>query len=248
MEKIITIENIKSFSYCNADKCKKPIRAVVLFFFGLGGSDSFGDEMPEGKMYAEQGILFLAPYYNPWSWMNKQAVEYTEELFEHFNLPANTPIVSTGASMGGLSTLIFTNYAKRTPIACVANCPVCDLPYHFTERRDLPRTIYSAFGNYDCSFEDAMKSNSPLHLVDKMPKTTKYCIFHCEKDDAVNKKIHSDRFVAELKREHYVKYYEIADRGHCDLTDEMRQIYLVFIVDAIKEKENQKYFKCVYEK
>ena len=56
----------------------------------------------------------------------------------------NIPVVSTGGSMGGQSALVYCAYSKRTPVACVANCPVCDTVFHFTERPDLPRTLYSA--------------------------------------------------------------------------------------------------------
>ena len=221
VEKIITIDNLRNFAYYNDKICKTSVRGIVLSFFGLGGSSMFSDETDMGRAYAKEGVLFLVPYYNPWAWMNRQTVDYVDELvdllFEAYGLREDLPIVSTGGSMGGLSALVYTAYAKRTPVSCVASCPVCDLPYHFTERPDLPRTLYSAFGGYSGSFEDALRSASPLHLVDKMPESTAYYLFHCEADKAVNKELHSDRFVEAMRQRHNVTYYSVPDRGHCDL-------------------------------
>ena len=136
--------------------------------------------------------------------------------------------------MGGLACIVYTMYAKHTPVGCVANCPVCDLPYHYTERVDLPRTLYSAFYSYDCTMDEALKSCSPLHLASALPKKTEYTVFHCEKDTAVNIGMHSDRFVAELSKYRHVDYFTVPDKGHCDLGEEntqrFREIALGYIL------------------
>lgn len=88
----------------------------------------YNEDTDEGKFYAENNILYVVPYQNPWAWMNSQTVDFTDEildvLFEAYSLPENLPIASTGGSMGGLSALVYTAYAKRTPTVCAANCPV----------------------------------------------------------------------------------------------------------------------------
>ena len=153
MNKLITFENLSTFCYCNYNLCKLPVRGIVLSFRGLGSMKAFTDESPEvaedAARYGEHGILYIKPNTNPWSWMNRQAVAVTDEIldvvFDHFKLPETTPIVSTGGSMGGQQALVYMLYAKRTPIACAVNCAVCDMPYHYTERPDLPRSMYSAF-------------------------------------------------------------------------------------------------------
>lgn len=239
MEKIITYETIRSFAYSNDAIVTKPVRGIAIDFFGLGGASMFWEDTDAGKFYAERGIILLVPYNNPWAWMNRQAVAYTDELvdvlFEKYSLPDSTPIISTGGSMGGLSALVYTAYAKRTPKACVANCPVCDLPYHYTERPDLPRTLYSAFANYEGTMDDALRSASPLHLAQtgKMPDVD-YTVFHCEKDEAVNKGMHSDKFIAEMQKSRRVTYYAVPDKGHCDLTPEMWDKYRAAVVAAAK--------------
>ena len=240
MERIMTYENIRSFAYVNDRVVKKPIKGVVVSFIGLGDQSMFDSDNDGDTFFCEKGILYVHPYNNPWNWMNKQAVNYTDEildvLFEALDLPEDLPIVSTGGSMGGLSCLVYTHYAKRTPVACVANCPVCDAPYHYTERPDLPRTMYSALYNDTCSLDEALKSISPLHLAPNMPDIP-YTVFHCNKDRAVNIDMHSEKFVAALKATgKTVNYHIVPDMGHCDLTPEMYELYRKYLVDAILDR------------
>ncbi len=228
MRKIITYENLKNFTYTNDDLIRGGIRGIILNFMGLGGASMFS-ENERGSKLAEKGIMYLIPYLNPWNWMNAQAVAYTDELidvlFAHYGLPEETPIVSTGGSMGGLCSLVYTRYAKRMPVACVANCPVCDLLYHYTERPDLPRTLLSAYGLYDAeTLNEAMKTASPLHLADSMPDV-KYTIFHCDEDEAVNLHSHSVKFVEEMKKMHDIELIVVRRREHCDLDEEHKALY-----------------------
>lgn len=236
--KVINADNFRSFAYSSENIVSRPIKGVFVFFFGLGGMDIYKEDIGFGKVLASDGILCIVPYYNPWSWMNRQAVDFTDELldaaFEKYDLSMDTPVVYAGGSMGGLSALVYTTYAKRVPAACVASCPVCDLPYHYTERPDLPRTLYSAFGTYPGTLEDAMKTASPLHLIDKMPESTKYTIFHCSDDHAVNIKKHSERFVEVLSRHHDVTFHIVPGRDHCDLTEEAWVKFYDCVREAVK--------------
>ena len=222
MNKIITYETIRSFAYVNDTICKKPIKGIVINFCGLNNKDMYDEDTNEGVYYGEEGVIYLHPYNNPWSWMNAQAIAYTDEivdvLFEKYDLPKDTPVVSMGHSMGGLASLVYTKYSKRTPVACISNCPVCDLVYHFTERPDLPRTIYSAFWNEEGELNDILKRYSPFHLAPEMPKV-KYYIFHCDKDKSVNLERHSMKFVEAMKAcGRDIELEVIPDRGHCKLT------------------------------
>lgn len=214
-----------------------PVKGIVLSFFGLGGQQMFDEDPAVGKELAQEGIIYIIPYNNPWAWMNPQAVRYTDEIIDtiisHYSLADNIPIVSSGGSMGGLSALVYTRYAKRTPAVCVANCPVCDLPYHYTERPDLPRTLYSAFFNSEAiSIEKALESASPIHLADEMPDIP-YYIFHCESDLAVNINKHSERFVTEMRKKHNVSYFTVPGRGHCDLDEYNAKLFSACIKDPI---------------
>lgn len=238
MKKVITAENVRNFAYVNDAVCSKPVRGIAVDFMGLGGQNRYDEETKFGLKMAEKSILYIVPYLNPWAWMNPQAVRTTDEIldavFERCNLDS-APIVAVGGSMGGQQALVYTRYAKRTPAACVVNCPVCDLPYHYTERPDLPRTLYSAFSMVEAdTIEDAMCDHSPLHLAQKklLPQV-RYVFFHCEEDLAVNKQKHSDRLVEVLREYADVEYHAVPGRGHCDLTDEMRMLYETRIVEAV---------------
>lgn len=236
MKSVITYENLRLFSYSNDHLCHQPIRGVMIDFIGLGDTRMISDDRERMHRFADLGIIFLHPYVNPWAWMNQQTAAFADELVDvlckHYHLPDGVPIVSSGGSMGGLQALVYMVYARRTPVACVANCPVCDLPYHYTERPDLPRTLYSAFGSYDMPLADALASASPVHLADKLPDS-RYFLFHCEEDAAVNQQKHSDVLAARLAGRRQLVYHSVPGRDHCDLPDNMRALYDQYVIDSI---------------
>ncbi len=238
MEKLMTRENLARFAYVNEAVCQKPVRGIVLSFFGLNGNLMFKEDTPEGKYFGQQGILYVVPYYNPWCWMDRQASAYTDEvldvLFSAYDLSADTPVISTGGSMGGLSSLTYMVYARRTPVGCVSNCPVCDLVYHYTERPDMPRTIYSAFWNEEGTLAEVLPRFSPAHLVDEMPDS-EYVIYHCTADKSVNKEKHSDPFVNRMRRAHRIRYIPVPGRGHCDLPADVRADFMAQPVRMIEK-------------
>ncbi|MBP5273853.1 MAG: prolyl oligopeptidase family serine peptidase [Abditibacteriota bacterium] len=218
-DNVITIENIDRFAFTNTSIVKKPVKGVALSFHGLGYTGEITEQNDFTRRLAELGVAFVFPYYGPWSWMNRSGVEYTDALveavFRGFSLPDDAPVVSAGGSMGGLSALVYPVYARRVPVAVAADSPVCDLVYHFTERDDLPRTLLAAFADYDCSFEEALRSASPIHLVDRLPDI-KYYIVHGDKDVLVDKKMHSDRLVGKMKSAGLnVEYVEVPGMEHC---------------------------------
>lgn len=240
MSKIITKDNLDLFAFTNRKALEGKPKAVMLDFHGLGynGMRDINDVNEGEKMYASHGVLYVFPYYGPWNWMNNMGVKYTDDvidaIFDLYELSDETPIISTGGSMGGCSALAYTCHARRTPTACAANCPVCDLPYHYTERPDLPRTLYGAFGHYEGDLMAAIETASPLHLVDKMPTSTKYYVVHGDKDSAVNKGKHSDCFVEAMKKNHDIKYDEVPGMEHCALAGEAWEKYLAFILSFVK--------------
>lgn len=235
MDKIINYGNLRSFAYSNDKLIKGRIKGVVIDFFGLGCQHMMNDkDTNEGIFFAESNIIYLIPYANPWGWMNKAEIALSDEIidviFEKYALGEDTKIASIGGSMGGLCAITYSYYAKRTPYLCVANCPVCDLPYHFTERVDLPRTLYSAFYDEDGGLEDVLKRYSPLHLAEKLPNI-KYAVYHCTKDSSVNIDKHSEGFVRAMSGKN-LTYVRVQDRDHCDLGPE-KQNYLDLIKNTL---------------
>lgn len=230
--------NVDLFAYLEPPKGGVPAHGIVVDFHGLGGGTSMPASMPAGLAYAECGALYVYPYYGPWSWMNDVAVRYCDSVLkaaaERFRLPDDAPVVATGGSMGGLSALVFARYTRMNIVACAANCPVCDLPYHYTERPDLPRTLHAAFGHYACPLQAAIKSASPLHLAPSMPDIP-YYIVHGDADTAVKKAMHSDKLVVEMRRLGCdVTYDEVRGMAHCALPPENEAALRSFVLKNLR--------------
>lgn len=240
MKRVMSYETLRSFTYSNDRLLQGSIKGIVLAFTGLGGQDMYNNEDDYGKRLAKNGIVYLIPYVNPWNWMNEQAVRYTDEIIavlkEQYGFSDNIPVVAMGGSMGGQSALIYTRYAAQTPIACIVNCPVCDMVFHYGERPDLPRTMYSAYGMDDFpTLEEAIAAHSPIHLADEMPDV-KYVVFHCDEDRAVDIHRHSERFVALMQKNHRIEYHVVHGRDHCQLDEKNRALYEKLPEDAILKK------------
>ncbi len=235
MEKLMTYETLRQFAYSNDAICRKPPRGIVLSFYGLNGTTIYGEDPEIARELAQRGIILVYPYTDPWGWMNRQQVGYTDEIVAVLTARyGDLPVVSTGGSMGGLAAITYCRYAARTPVACVANCPVCDLPYHFTERPDLPRTLYNAFYHEEGPIGEVLRTASPLHLADSLPRIP-YRLFHCEEDRAVNLQKHSETFVAAMQAAGQdIRLVTVPGRGHCDLTPEAWEQYYAAIEAALK--------------
>jgi len=88
------------------------------------------------------------------------------------------------------------------------------VPYHSTERVDLPRTFWNAFYGYEEPVETVLQEHSPLAQASHMPDVS-YLVVHGDADTAVNKEKHSDRFVAAMKaHKRRVDYVEVPGMGH----------------------------------
>ena len=193
------------------------IKGVVLSFHGLGGGLKNGPSTEELE-WGRNGGLVVHPYYGPWSWMNRQARAMVDELvdaiYAAYRLPDKTPLICTGASMGGQGSLLYTRYAKRPVNACVAYVPVCDLKFHFHERPDLPPTIRHAMRGYEGNLDRLLAEHSPLRQVAAMPDIP-YLIIHGAKDKAVSKRHHSDKMVAAMRKQKLkVEYIDAGGHGH----------------------------------
>jgi dipeptidyl aminopeptidase/acylaminoacyl peptidase len=196
-----------------------PPRAIVMEFHGLGMVSLKTEVTTTERAWAEAGALVIFPCYGPWSWMNRQARAYVDDMVEAAQKRhglQSAPLISTGGSMGGCSCLLFCRYTRHRVTACSALFPVCDVPFHFTERPDLPRTFRQAFWGYPEPFAEVLKEHSPLHQVAGMPDIP-YQILHGEEDEAVNKTKHSDPFVAAMRKAgRKVEYVEIPGLRHND--------------------------------
>jgi alpha-beta hydrolase superfamily lysophospholipase len=196
---------------------KPPISGLVLRFPGLGSTGMKNEADAMELEWGEAGLLTIAPYQDPWGWMNPRVLHFVDDLVEgicaHHQLDAGIPLLSTGGSMGGHAALLYSIKSRHPVDACMALWPVCDLPYHYTERADLPRTMHHAFG-YEGDIETVLRENSPLHQVKELPDIP-YLIVHGEKDQAVKKSSHSDPMVAAMRqRQLQIEYVERPRLGH----------------------------------
>lgn len=239
----ITKDTLESYAFTNHKHIKGEVKAIVLDFHGLG-SCGLRHECNELELrLANEGILSVFPYYGPWSWMNPQAVRFVDKVLEcacerHGLDIQKTTVISTGGSMGGHSALIYSRYARYTPKACVTNCPVCDFAFHATEREDLPRTVYLAFEGCGMSLQDAILIHSAYHIAEQMPDIP-YYVVHGSCDSAVNKEIHSDRFVKKMREcGKEITYIEVEGMEHCylDPFPEVKEQYYSKIVELALTK------------
>ena len=236
-------EPLERFAYARLPSGGVAPRGVVVHFMGLGsqwqakeGEEPHGLEREGAAAAAAAGAIYVVPYLDPWNWMNAVAVAETDRIvglaLERAGLPPDAPVVSTGGSMGGLCALVWPRYTRRRVVAVAANCPVCDLPFHYAERPDLPRTLRAAFGA-EPDFAAALRAHSPLHLAPELPDVP-YAVFHCAEDRSVAKAAHSDPFVAAMRAlGRRVEYVEVPGRGHCDLDAAARRRYAAFAAASL---------------
>lgn len=216
------------------------IKGVIIQMHGLSVLTLKSEPNTEEQSWIDNGYLVIYPHYGPWCWMNRAAVGMVDAIvdavFETYKLPATTPILTEGGSMGGFCALIYTRYAKRKVAASLANCPVCDIKYHFTERPDLPRTFRCAYWSENKDFDKAMTEHNLMDQVSKMPDIP-YFIMHTTGDQAVNKKRHSDLFVQKMRETGHNKviYNEIEGGKHCGpIPDDVYKAKQEFILQFVK--------------
>lgn len=212
------MKKIHQVAWMGDDYLQGPIRRVVLCLHGLGYN--LDKEEPETLElgYAHAGGLVVFPHYGPWCWMNRSARAFVDDLVESvyacYGLGPDVPLVSTGGSMGGLSSLLYARYGRRRPVACLALCPVCDLKYLFGSRPDFPKTIYHAFRDYTEDLETLLEEHSPVYQVPEMPDIP-YLVVQGGKDVAVSAERHSDIFVQRMRElGRQVEYILVPYMGH----------------------------------
>ena len=224
--------NLWKFAYTN-EEALSTFRGIVVNFHGLNRGLELTRVPDELSAFcSENHLLYVFPYLNPWSWMNSASIEMTDQildaLWQAYQLPAGFPLCLAGRSMGGQCALIYGIHGKYPANSCALNCPVCDLHYHYDEREDVPRTIFSAFCG-EAAPEAAFTRADPMAQQDLLPRIS-YFIAHCECDSKVSKAMHSDRLVAALKkRQIEVEYLSVPDRDHIDLSPEAYQRLFSFI-------------------
>lgn len=236
---MITYDNLRSFCYSNDREIKGEIKGLLISFMGLGNQTMVDDRPQDNSAeLAQNGIIYVVPYLDPWNWMNDMAVKTADLIIDtlkaHYHA-ADLKVGVMGESMGGYNALVFSRFSHHHIVSCVTLCPVCDGVFHITERPDLPRTFWSAYGNAP-DFEAELKKRSPYQNADQM-RDIYYVFFHTAGDKAVHKELHSDKMVMRLKElGKNVRYYEREEGVHCQLCPKDQVLYRE---EAMKELVSQ---------
>ena len=226
--KCINRDTLPYFASTNEMVLTGPVRAVVLEFPGLGGGSCMGGQdavgpytAPYGLYCGHENILLAYVFTGPWSWMNDVAVRIADAvvdaIWDRFQLSDDTPLISTGGSMGGCGALLYSVYGRRTPSACATNGPACDALDLYKSAPDFARTLFNAVAHYDCDLEEALASLSAIRLVDRMPNIP-YYIVHTDMDEAIPIERHSGALVPLMRQRGLdVTFNVVPNRRHCDL-------------------------------
>lgn len=209
---------LEKVAWLGFDFVKKPVTGIMLRFAGLGYTGRKTDLDGFEIELSHAGVLPVVVYHDPWGWMNRRTRNLVDDVIESLRLQhqlgPDIPLFSTGGSMGGHAALLYSIKSRHQVAACMAVCPVCDLPFHYNERPDLPRTMHHAFDNYE-NIDAALVEHSPLHQVHALPDIP-YIILHATKDPQVSREAHSEPMVAAMRaRKLNVDYMECPLMIHC---------------------------------
>ncbi len=235
---MITPTLLDKFAWLGTECVKLPISGIVLRFPGLGSTGMKVDPDAYDLEWGQSGALTVLAYQDPWGWMNPSVQHFIDDLVDairHWHdLPPEIPLLSTGGSMGGHAALLYALKSRHRVAACMALWPVCDLPFCYTERADVPRTLHHAFGSYE-DITASLREASPLHQVEAMPDIP-YLLVHGEKDQAVQKAAHSDPMVEAMRQRHLqVEYVERQKLGHGGPLDyETNRKIVDFVISHLK--------------
>lgn len=243
MNSYISKENLHRFCTTNEKYVKGPIWKVVVEFPGSDGNSCLGgnfealeNETAFGKLLGEQGILTVYTFIGPWSWMRKISVDTVDDvldrIFEKYELNQDTPIVAAGGSMGGHGALMFTLKSKYKISACAISCPTTDLyALPKSDRHNyFCACVYFAFADCEGDFEEVMKANSPLYLVDKLPRIPYYMII-CDQDEPLPCEEHAFPFLKKMQEQkHNIESVLLEGKGHCEHPEEVFKAFVEFII------------------
>ncbi|MBQ1954439.1 MAG: hypothetical protein II350_01740 [Clostridia bacterium] len=179
--KYINSKNLADYAFLNEDCLVKPVRGVCVCFHGYTDDTVFESSPEIAKILGEAGIAWVFPYYSVWGWMGRESLEFCDQVldavWEKLELCKDVPLVSTGSSMGGMTSLMYCVRGKRKPIACAADCPVTDMWDFFCNNPSARRAILSAYILEDGELEAFVKTNSPSNNGAQLPRIPYFLLF-----------------------------------------------------------------------
>ena len=220
------------------------IRGIILRFHGLGHKVNLATDMICGPLCAKHGVLYLYPFYNPWSWMNKKTVDFIDALLdiviETYHLKKDIPIGIFGSSMGGYSALTYPLHSKYKFSCIDLNCPCCNMEYELFEHKQTSLTrSYFESAMADCEdFSAYIRKNSPLNRIADLPKIP-YRFAIGLQDQTLLPEKHGLLMASKMEAVGFnitvMRYSEV---GHCNLGADGFAAEHTWLCEKIKEKSN----------
>ena len=228
MDKKFLAAHYDRFCCTNAEILHGEIRGIILYFNGLGHIVNPGPDMIDAPAAAERNILYITPCYNPWSWMNRETVDFVDMLveiaMEKWKIPKDAPVGLYGGSMGGYSVFHYAMKSRHNVVAGDLNCPACNMEYEvYVNKNTVLHTYYeSAMSSCD-DFEAYVRDNSPINMIGKL-KRIPYRFAVGLKDTALAPSQHSFKMIPLLRDAGYeVDVVEYPQAGHCNIGAEARR-------------------------
>ena len=190
---------------------------------------------------AENSILYIYPYLNPQCWMNSRAVMQADAIIdcaiERFGVDKNIPVGIYGGSMGGYSTFHFVTKTKHNVVAADVNCPCCNMEFEmYCNQLPIRQTYFESSLDDTDDFEKYIAENSPVNMVDKLPKIP-YRFAVGLKDNILVPSQHSilmtDRMIA---AGHDVERVDYPAMAHCNLTYQEKLTEFTWLCNKILSK------------
>ena len=228
MDKQFLAAHYDRFCCTNAEILHGEIRGIILYFNGLGHIVNPGPDMIDAPAAAERNILYITPYYNPWSWMNRETVDFVDMLveiaMEKWGIPKDAPVGLYGGSMGGYSVFHYAMQSRHNVVAGDLNCPACNMEYEvYVNKNTLLHTYYEASMGYCDDFPAFVHDNSPINMIGKL-KRIPYRFAVGLKDTALAPSQHSFKMIPLLRDAGYeVDVAEYPQAGHCNIGAEARR-------------------------
>lgn len=222
MDKNYLKEHFHKLCLSNADLIKGEIKGIALYFTGLGHTSQPGNDMVAAPVCTENGILYILPFYNPWSWMNKKTVDYVDAIvdaaMELYGIPQNAPVGIYGGSMGGHNTFHYAVKSKHNIVAAALLCPCCNVEYEMAySTNTIFRSYFEAALEDTDDFTSYIHDNSPVNMVEKLPKIP-YLFAVGLKDLVLVPSQHSDLMIEKMAAAgHTVERQDYPEVAHCNL-------------------------------
>ncbi len=234
----INKDNLSDYAFLNTDTLKLPLKGICVCFHGYTDDTMFEKSNALAKALGEKGIAWVFPYYSVWGWLGSNALEFCEQVidavYDKLNAPDDTPFISSGGSMGGLTALMYCVLGKRKAVRCAADCPVTDMHKIFVDNYTMRRAILSAHIEKQGNLEDILKEYSPVYRVNDMPKIPYFLLFG-EKDKYITENHYPPLFEKMCSAGHNVKLHIEEGMGHCEILNfgKALEAYCRFIAGEI---------------